>query len=148
MGTLRTRGRRRRDAFTLVEVVITMLIASVMVIGLLMLLSFNFDYQNQQELRASAMDGLEKELEKIKRQFVFVTAPYTTMIYDNRTPDNPYDDTTATVSVRIYNRNDVELTSPPADKDRYRVVLAAQWYGRGRFSRVLYLERLVAFIVP
>jgi len=134
--------------FTLVEVVLTLLVSSVLVIGLLLLLSFNFTYQNQQELRASAMDVLGKEMEKLKRKFIFITEPYTATITDSRTPENPYDDTTATVTAQLFNRNNVELTSPPTDKDRYRVVMTARWYGRGRLGRVLYTERLVAFIIP
>lgn len=138
----------RNEAFTLVEVVVTLALSTVMMIGIVSLFSFNFIYQNNQELRANAMDSMAREMEKLKRQFMFTIDPYTVTVADNRTPDNPYDDTSGTLTVRIYDRNDTQLTSAPINDDRYRVVMMVEWRGRGRMRANTYREQLVSFLVP
>lgn len=138
----------RTTAFTLVEVLIALVIAVSMIVGILSLLQFNFVYQNQQELRANAMDVMAREMEKLKRQFIFTIDPYSVLISDNRTPDNPNDDTTGRLRVQLFNRDGDELTSAPTGVDRVRVVMTVTWRGRGRLSSRLYSERLVGYLIP
>jgi len=142
-------GRNREQrGLTLMEVLVSLLISATMLVGIVSLLSFNFIYQNQQELRANAQDAILNEMEKIRHQFIWKVEPQTIVVYDNRTPDNQTDDTDATLRVRVYNRNGTELAAAPTDSDRYRVVLTVTWKGRGRMSSRTFTEELVAFIIP
>ena len=143
-----TEMRNCRNAFTLVEVLITLVIAVVMIVGILTLLNFNFTYQNQEELRAGAMDAMAREMEKLKREFIFVVEPYTVTVNDNRTPENPNDDTHGTLQVRLFDRDGNELTESPTGSDRIRAVMTVQWRGRGRLSPRIFQERLVAYLIP
>lgn len=132
----------------MVEVLIALLIAVVMGVGIVTLLSFNFVYQNQQELRAGAMDAMVREMEKLRNTFLFNVDPYTVKISDNRTPDNTEDDTLATLSVRMFDRNGNEYTDPPMTMDRVRVVMETTWYGKGRLSSQQYHETLTCYMIP
>jgi prepilin-type N-terminal cleavage/methylation domain-containing protein len=144
-----TRSGRNKSGFTLVEVIIALMISTIMVVGIISLLSFNFIYQNNQELRANAMDIMARETEKLKRQFTFTLTPYYIVsISDNRTPDNPYDDSACTLTVQLYDRSGSKLTAPPAGKDRIRVVMTTEWRGRGRLAPNIYRERLVSYLIP
>jgi hypothetical protein len=60
-----------------------MMISATMVIGLISLLSFNFAYQNQQELRASAADSLVSKMESLEAHFLFSASPETILVYDS-----------------------------------------------------------------
>jgi len=143
------KGRdQKKTAFTLVEVMVTLAITTIMVVGIVSLLSFNFIYQNNQELRASAMDAMAREMEKLKRQFIFTIDPYSVVVVDNRTPDNPKDDTTGTLRVRIYDRDGHQFTEAPTGSDCVRVVMAVEWRGRGRMAANLYREQLISYIIP
>jgi len=139
---------KRRSAFTLVEVLVALAVSVVMVIGIMQLMSFNFIYQNNQELRANAIDMMAFELEKMKRQFVFTVNPYSLTVDDNRTPYNPNDDTPCTMTVRLYDRTGTVYASAPTGKDRVRVVMNIEWRGRGRFSKNTYSERLIGYLIP
>jgi len=139
----------QESAFTLIEVMIALALSAVMVIGITSLLSFNFIYQNNQELRATAMDIMAHETEKLKRNFTFTLTPYYVItISDNRTPDNPYDDSPCTLTVRLYDRNGSQLATAPAGKDRVRCVMTTEWRGRGRMWANIYRERLVSYLIP
>lgn len=146
------RNRRWRPitGFTLVEVMAAMMISAILVTGLISLLSFNFAYQNQQELRASAADSLVSKMESLEAHFLFSASPETILVYDNRTPDNPYDDTTATLRVQMFHRDGSELTAapPPTYCDRLLVVITVRWHGRGRFQRNRYQEQLIGYLIP
>ena len=151
MASKRAQPRRKRQraiAFTLVEVLISLVIAVIVIVGILTLLNFNFVYQNQQELRASAMDAMAREMEKLKRQFIFTVDPYSVLVSDNRTPENPNDDTTGRLRVQLYDRDDNELTSAPTGHDRITVVMTVTWRGRGRMSSNVYTEGLVSYLIP
>ena len=153
MATMRKNGKRRSKpaaGFTLVEVMAAMIISATMVIGLISLLSFNFAYQNQQELRASAADSLVSKMESLEAHFLFSATPESILVYDNRTPDNPYDDTTATLRVRMFHRDATELTAapPPTYNDRLLVVMTVEWHGRGRFQRNRYQEQMIGYLIP
>jgi len=141
-------SRSKSKGFTLVEVLIALVIAVILVVGIITLLQFNFLYQNQQELRANAMDVMAREMEKLKRQFIFTVEPYTVRISDNRTPDNPNDDTMGRLRVQLFDRDNNELTEAPTGSDRIRVVMTVTWHGRGRYSAKTYRERLVGFLIP
>jgi len=144
-------GKREQDArraFTLIEVMVALAITAIMVIGITSVLTFNFIYEDVQELRANAMDALAREMERARRQFIFKVEPYTVMVADNRTPNNPYDDTTGTLTVRLYDRNGNLLTAAPTGKDRLRVVMTVEWHGRGRLSPRIYREQLVGYLIP
>lgn len=142
------RLRQRKRAVTLVEVLIALILAVMMVIGIITLLSFNFVYQNQQELRASAMDAMAREMEKLKRQFIFTVDPYVIEVSDNRTPNNPHDDTTGTLTVKLYDRDGAELTTSSPGYDRVRVAMTVTWHGRGRLASREFHEELVSFLIP
>jgi len=160
---LRESGRSKRlytQGFTLIEVLISLVIAVAMVTGIITLFSFNFAYQNQQELRASAADHLAHEMEKVKQKFIFTVPPYYALtITDNRTPDNPNDDTEGVLRVQLFARNksngtEFALTGDPneqylvASDDRVRVVMTMTWHGRGRYSNREYRESLVGYLIP
>jgi type II secretory pathway pseudopilin PulG len=139
----------RLRAFTLVEVLVATVIAMIMLISTVELLNFNFMYQNQQELRASAMDSLAHEMEKIRRQFIYTVPPYYTVtVSDNRTPDNPNDDTDGVMHVQLFDRAGNALTAEPATDDRVTVVMTVTWHGRGRFSSRLFRESIVGYLIP
>jgi prepilin-type N-terminal cleavage/methylation domain-containing protein len=136
-------------AFTLVEVLIALALSAVLVVGITELLSFNFIYQNSQELRANAMDVMVRETEKLKRNFTFTVTPYYVLVIsDNRTPDNPDDDSPCTLTVQLYDRTGTKLTAPPQGKDRIRIVMTSEWRGRGRMAANVYRERLVSYLIP
>ncbi len=138
-----------RGGFTLVEVLIAMVISMVMLVGLVGLLNFNFMYQNQQELRASAMDALAHEMEKLRHEFIFTVPPYYTIqVNDNRTPDNPNDDTDGILHVQLFDRNGNVLAAKPATNDRVTVVMTVTWHGRGRFSDREFRETLIGYMIP
>ncbi|KPL07508.1 hypothetical protein AMJ85_09390 [candidate division BRC1 bacterium SM23_51] len=142
------RNHPKAMAFTLVEVLISLVIAVVMIVGILTLLNFNFVYQNQQELRANAMDVMFTEMEKLRRQFIFVVEPYAVLLSDNRTPDNPNDDTLGRLRLQLFDRDNNELTAAPTGHDRVRVVMTVTWRGRGRLSSRVFREQLVGHLIP
>lgn len=159
MATMRsqqTRNPRRVLAFALVEVLITLVIAVVMLVGIITLLSFNFLYQNQQELRACAMDIMVSEMEELKQEFTVTLAPYTEAlaVSDNRTPDNSDDDTRGRLQVQFFDRNGVALANKDEVRDalvpdgRIRVLMTVEWSGRGRQSGNIYREQLAGLLIP
>jgi prepilin-type N-terminal cleavage/methylation domain-containing protein len=137
-----------RRAFTLVEVLVALVIAVAMAVGIVTFLVFNFTFQNQEELRAGAMDAMVREMEKLRNKFLFNVDPYKVRISDNRTPDNPDDDTIALLTVRMFDRYGNEYNRPPMTMDRVRVVMEATWRGKGRLSSQQYHETLACYMIP
>lgn len=145
----RPQTRRGRRALTLVEVLVSLIISVTMFMGIISLLQFNFIYQNQQELRANAMDAMAHHMEVLKQQFMWEVEPASIFISDNRTPDNADDDTIGRLTVRLFDRDGTELTEAPRKNfDRVKVVMTVTWRGRGRLSATTFHERLVGFIIP
>lgn len=151
-----TRKHSDAVAFTLVEALVTLIIAVVMVVGIIRLLTFNFVYQNQQELRAGAMDAMVGEMEMIRHEFIYRLEPYdkSVTVSDNRTPSDITDDSRGDLRVRLFDRAGNELTDKASvevatkDGDRLRVAMMVEWRGRGIFSRRLYREQLVGYLIP
>ena len=142
------KGRANR-AFTLVEVMVATVIGLAMIVSILSLFNFNFIYQNQQELRANAMDAMVTEMESLKQQFMWRVAPTEIFISDNRTPGTVDDDTIGRLIVDLYTRDGTKLTeAPKRNFDRLRVVMTVEWNGRGRLSSRIFKERLVAYLIP
>ena len=72
-------GKREQDArraFTLIEVMVALAITAIMVIGITSVLTFNFIYEDLQELRAIAMVALARRIAGILYAMWRDNSPY------------------------------------------------------------------------
>jgi len=141
--TKRTRG------FSLIEVMVAMsvvLLGSISTIGLITQ-SKVISYSERDRARAHQI--VMKEMEKVRRQLFSQVAPATEVtLWDNKTPDDPTDDTVGTLEMHMRTLGGVTLAKLPEAPQAVLVEVSLTWSPRGSMSGRKFTERLVTYIAP
>lgn len=138
------------EGFTLIEIMITVGVASLVIASIIAALVFNSYYSRMQELHSKAMNLAARTVEDLRRTPFNQLQGYTqdVVIDDNRTPDNSADDVSGVLTVEYRSKHGVPLASPPTTDDRVDVVVTVAWSGAGRLSGRTYKQSLVTYFVP
>ncbi|MBN1866595.1 type II secretion system protein [Candidatus Sumerlaeota bacterium] len=157
MNTRQT-SQRGRGAFTLVEVMVTIAIASVVCLATIASLSWSLQFQALQQQRMGAVAILQREMEEIRQELhPDLIGTRESWLDDNRTPDNPGDDIPCNLIMTLYHADGTPFASgeTPATHERITIELTLTWIppgakfqlAEGGSGRIMH-ETLMTTLVP
>lgn len=140
--------KRRRAGFTLVEALIAIVIVTAGSISTLTLLMATRAHSAQEQERARAHQIATERMERVLHElFPTVVSAEEITVWDNGTP-TPYDDTSGTISIALYDFNDNPINTTPTPWTRVKVEVCVTWSPRGREADTELREVLMAYMAP
>jgi type II secretory pathway pseudopilin PulG len=140
---------RRRSAFTLVEALIAVVIVTMGSMSTLSLLMATRSHSAQEQERARAHQIATERMERVLHElFPTVVSGEEITVWDNGTPETPYDDTSGTISVSLYDFDGNPISTTPTPWTRVEVEVTVTWTPRARSDDTELREVLMAFMAP
>ena len=142
---------RMQAAFTLIECMVAMAIASILFLATLSALSFArvTNEIEQQRCRAHQVvcQAMDQECAKL---FTWTASNAMQTIWDNNTPDNPNDDTVGNLEVRVTDvATGTELTTTTVHDQLVQVEATLTWSPRlSRLSHKTFRESAMTYKAP
>lgn len=149
-----TQLRPARAAFTLVEVLITVVLVVFMSVSIMGALAFGAYQKQSIRERNGAIRVAADLMESVKRtNFAYLEAQtFNDVVIDDRGTATTSDNITATVTLRFFDEDDNEVgtasTPMPLDMSMVRVEVTVTWNPVGFRSRTTESERLITLLAP
>lgn len=142
--------KAKRRGFTLMETVVTILLVTLIGLGIVSMLIYSRRYANLDRERNKAIAVAGRRMEQLKRAFIFDLAPTVedVLIDDNDTPNNDADDIRGKLEIMLKDKDGNAISGPPTGDERVQLEIVVTWHPESRISGKVLKERLITYVTP
>ena len=152
-GVHKMKRKSKRNAFTLVEIVISIAITTLIGLGVISSLVFSRTVSEYDKQRIVAINYARSYIEQFRRPFFPTLQGEHQVVLDDFNTPSPSDDLNAAINVALYevnsdgSRGDL-IVNPPMNQDMVEIEVTVTWNRTGRLSSKRVSEVLHSYIAP
>ena len=145
--------RSKANAFTLVEIVISIAITTILGLGVISSLVYSRTISEYDKQRIVAINYARSYLEEYRRPFFPTLQGEHQVLLDDFNTPSPSDDLHAAINVNLYkvnadgSRGD-KVVNPPMNEELLEIEVTVTWNRTGRLSSKRVSETLHSYIAP
>jgi type II secretory pathway pseudopilin PulG len=143
----------RKNAFTLIEIVISIAITTLIGLGVISSLVYSRTISELDKQRIVAINYARSYIEEFRRPFFPTLQGQHQVVLDDFNTPAPSDDLHATLNVDLYKVNadgsrGAKIVNPPMDQELLEIEVTVSWNRTGRLSSKQVTETLHSYIAP